>query len=316
MKKKLTIFMIVAALVICMIPVVSAEGNPALTVTPSTETVAPGGTVTVSVAIRSNPGHLSGEVKLTAPESLTLTAITQVMEDYDWGDDPEEKLPEKLPNGMSAIEYSLETAEVCWTSATEITGDFTIFTATYIVAETVEIGTELTITVDPVSFRNDWNEDSDPSVLEPITVASGSATVKVSDNVTVTTHAGSTAINYSVSGQVVTVTHTVPCKVGYWDADQSKYVAVTATANEDGSYSFTVPGGVTDVILVVKGDATGDGNVNNSDVTRLKAITLGKYTANTAINDFAAEVTGEGTLNNSDVTRLKAITLGKFTATW
>ena len=288
MKKNVIAFMIVAALLVCMIPSAFAVVQPALTVTSSAETVAPGGTVTVTVSLTNNPGNVCGVVTLIASEGLTLTAVTSPVDDD--------------------LQVNLATGKVCYT-ATELTdATVVLFTATYSVSKTAAEGSYTVVAS---------GEEFYTAAGANYAVANGSATIDVVavTDVTVTKHAGSANINYTVAGNVVTVTHMLPCKVGYWSESQGKYVAVPAVASGD-SYTFTVPEGVTDVILVVKGDATGDGIVNNNDVTRLKAITLGKFTAHTAENAFAAEVTGEGTLNNNDVTRLKAITLGKFAATW
>lgn len=121
-------------------------------------------------------------------------------------------------------------------------------------------------------------------------------------------------IPYTVSGNVVTTTSANACKLGYLDTN-GNYVAIAATANTDGSHSFTAPDGVTEVLLVVKGDATGDGKINNSDVTRMKAALLGKTTLS-ASGVFAADTTSDSKFNNSDVTRMKAALLGKTTLAW
>ena len=116
------------------------------------------------------------------------------------------------------------------------------------------------------------------------------------------------AINYTVEGSIVTVTHTAACKVGYWDATAGKYVAIPAVAN-GSSYNFTAPAGVTEVLLVVKGDVTGEGVVNLGDRLRLAK---GMLPANNANRDpiteawqiFVADVTGEGVVNLGDRLRL------------
>ena len=132
-------------------------------------------------------------------------------------------------------------------------------------------------------------------------------------DVVVTPVTGSATIDYTVVGQVVTVTHDVPCKVGY--LVDGAYVAVAAVANEDGSYSFAVPEGVTEVALVVKGDVNGDGKMNNTDKTRLNAYLLDKVELN-ALNLFASDATGDNTVNNTDKTRMNAVLLEKTTLAW
>ena len=120
-------------------------------------------------------------------------------------------------------------------------------------------------------------------------------------------------ISYTISGNVVTVTHDIACKVGYLSG--GTYVAIAPVANSDGSYSFTVPAGVTEVLLVVKGDVNGDGKVNTSDKSRLNAVLLNK-TSLTAEASFAADVNGDGKVNTSDKSRLNAVLLNKTTLTW
>ena len=120
-------------------------------------------------------------------------------------------------------------------------------------------------------------------------------------------------IDYTVSGNVVTVDHEAACKVGYLDG--TAYTAITATANGDGTYSFVAPDGVTDVILGVKGDANGNGSLDAGDCTRAKAVMLGKTTL-AAEATFLADANGNGSLDAGDCTRAKAAMLGKTSIAW
>ena len=134
------------------------------------------------------------------------------------------------------------------------------------------------------------------------------------DPVTVTDLSKANTDVYSVDGHTVTVTYSVPCKVGY--LKDGVYVALTAVASTDGnSYSFTVPYGVTNVIIVVKGDVNGDGVVDSSDVTRLKAAYLSKITLTDA-ELFAGDLENSGKVDSSSVTKLKAAFLDKIKLTW
>lgn len=119
---------------------------------------------------------------------------------------------------------------------------------------------------------------------------------------------------YTVDGHNVTVTYSLPCKVGYAEADGS-YTAIAATDNGDGSYSYVVPETIDEVIVVVKGDATGDGLTKANDCARMNATVLGK-TALTEEARFAADVTGDGVLKANDCARLNATVLGKTTLKW
>lgn len=143
----------------------------------------------------------------------------------------------------------------------------------------------------------------------------GTVTVEAAavTGVTVTAYPESLASAYSVNGQTVTVTYDKPCKVGYLGSD-GKYVAIPAVAS-GSSYAFTAPDGVTEVVLVIKGDVNGDGEIKKSDITRLNAAFLGKTSA-TAVQQFAGDIVEDGGIKKSDITRLNATFLGKTALTW
>ena len=146
-------------------------------------------------------------------------------------------------------------------------------------------------------------------------ISGGAVTVEAAavTGVTVTAYPESLASAYSVNGQTVTVTYDKPCKVGYLGSD-GKYVAIPAVAS-GSSYAFTAPDGVTEVVLVIKGDVNGDGEIKKSDITRLNAAFLGKTSA-TAVQQFAGDIVEDGGIKKSDITRLNATFLGKTALTW
>ncbi len=124
--------------------------------------------------------------------------------------------------------------------------------------------------------------------------------------------------DFTVDGNVVTVTYSVPCRLGYLDGE-GNYVAVSAVAVEgsENTYSFTVPEGVEEVVLVIKGDANQDGEFTNLDVTVGKAASLGRTNVPfTALGAFAADLSGEGEFTNYDVTLMKAASLGRYNLAW
>lgn len=105
---------------------------------------------------------------------------------------------------------------------------------------------------------------------------------------------------YTVSGQVVTVTYDKPCKVGYLSG--GKYVAAPAVASGSG-YAFTLPDGITEAILVVKGDVNGDGKIKAGDASLIQKYVVHKITlTNEAF--FAADVTGDGKVKAGDATNI------------
>lgn len=104
-------------------------------------------------------------------------------------------------------------------------------------------------------------------------------------------------IQYSVAGRVVTVTHSAAFVVGYWDETADQYIAIAATANADGSYSFDTAG-QENVVLLVIGDVNGDGQLTMADKTLLDDYLSGKSL--TPLQQFAADVNGNGKINSAD----------------
>ena len=137
--------------------------------------------------------------------------------------------------------------------------------------------------------------------------------VKPVTNVKVTAYG---EITHTVEGQVVTVTHTAACKVGYWDETAGKYVALTATKISDTTYSFTAPAGVTEVLLVVKGDTSLDGSFANQDITQMKLAFVGKKPITDKVARFAMDVSGDGDFANQDITQAKLAFVGKKAFAW
>lgn len=134
-----------------------------------------------------------------------------------------------------------------------------------------------------------------------------------SEGVTVTPQGTALEDAYTVSGQTVTVTYSIPCRVGYLDGD--KYVAITPTQEGD-SYDFVVPEGITDVVVVVKGDANGDGVITMADSTIARAVHNKKPINITEQAKFALDVNGDGSVTMADSTMLRAVHNKKITLKW
>ncbi len=122
--------------------------------------------------------------------------------------------------------------------------------------------------------------------------------------------------NYFIDGNTVTVIYELPCKIGYFDEELGCYVAIPASVNLDGSYSFTAPRRVTEVVLVVKGDADGDGNFSNYDVTLAKAAGMGRLQSYSPLQKFATDMNSDGDFTNYDVTLMKAVVMGRIEGSW
>ena len=124
---------------------------------------------------------------------------------------------------------------------------------------------------------------------------------------------GVSSDSYTIDGQTVTVQNALACRVGY--LKDGKYVALEATRTESGAYVFTAPEGVEQVLLVVKGDANGDGIVDVSDILRIKSCNLGTASLD-AVQLFAADASGDDMADVADILRIKAHILGKTTLEW
>ena len=121
-------------------------------------------------------------------------------------------------------------------------------------------------------------------------------------------------INYTVSGQTVTVNHSLACKVGYLSG--GKYVALTPTKNSNGTYTFTAPDGVTEVLLIVKGDVTGDGRINVGDTVKVYSHVKGTALLTDAKALFTADVTGDGRINVGDTVKVYSHVKATSLLTW
>lgn len=120
---------------------------------------------------------------------------------------------------------------------------------------------------------------------------------------------------YTVDGHNVTVTYSLPCKVGYENAD-GNYTAIVATDNGDGSYDYVVPEDIDEVVVVVKGDANSDGVVTLADSTRTKAVVNKKTSFVSDYAEFAANVNTDNEVTLADSTRTKAVVNKKTSFTW
>ncbi len=122
-------------------------------------------------------------------------------------------------------------------------------------------------------------------------------------------------ISTSVIGRVVTVAKDAPvCRIGYFKNDV--YVALDATKNADGSYNFVAPKDVDDVVIVLSGDADGDGAVNETDIADMKETVLSGDLSLGSPDDLAADVNGDGRVTAADIARLNAALKGKTDIEW
>lgn len=114
---------------------------------------------------------------------------------------------------------------------------------------------------------------------------------------------------HTVIGRVLTLEHSIACKVGY--LKDGKYVAIEATDNGDGTYKFVVPKDVSAVTVVVAGDVSGDGVVDANDNKALAASLMPEAAALTGAALLAADVNGNGEVNSADRTLIARSMLDK-----
>ena len=124
---------------------------------------------------------------------------------------------------------------------------------------------------------------------------------------------------YTVDGQTVTVTYDLPCKPGYLsgEGENAKYVALEAHKSEgsENTYTFEVPDGVDEVLLVIKGDTDSNGRVSQADSTKIKSY-LGDTADLDIMQRFAGDVNGDGRVSFVDSTKIKAVLAGVMSAFW
>ena len=125
--------------------------------------------------------------------------------------------------------------------------------------------------------------------------------------------AGISPSSYTIDGQTVTVQSELACRVGY--LQDGKYVALEATRTDNGAYVFTAPEGVEQVLLVVKGDANGDGKVTVADISQLLAHIL-RYITMDEVSQFAANADGNSSLTVADISTILAHILHYSTLEW
>lgn len=253
MKKIWSILM--AAMILCLAVSVPslAEGTPTLELRPSASSVQPDGEFTVELVIHNNPGIAGIRFAFQYDETLLQLTDANGQSLTDW------EVGIKAKQDETGEKVDRENA--VWAQGENWTGsDCCILRLTFRVLENAPMDTVTTIGITGLDIMN-------ASLQEvPFTATSATVTIQEEPPLSVTPSSSALSGTYTVSGQVVTVTYDKPCKVGYLSG--GKYVAAPAVASGSG-YAFTLPDGIAEAILVVKGDVNGDGKINIADVNRL-----------------------------------------------
>ena len=87
---------------------------------------------------------------------------------------------------------------------------------------------------------------------------------------------------------------------------------------EATTYEFACPANFDTsikLVVAVKGDVSGDGQINNLDSNQVKAASLQKLNL-VGVKKLAADVNGDGNINNLDSNQIKAASLAKLSFKW
>ncbi|MBR4035007.1 MAG: hypothetical protein IKJ04_09375 [Clostridia bacterium] len=261
--------------------VVFSSGVKEMSLTASSVSGAAGDTVEVEISVSDNPGIASLKFDVEYADCLTLEGVT-----FNSAFGPYATTPPVYSNPQRITLIS---------PFSECTVNGVLATLTFKIADDAPAG-EYDISLSYIQGET-YDSDFNDVVLYPV---GGSVTVgAAASSLSVETYLD---CEYEVSGRVVTVSSDAACKVGYKSG--VRYIALDALPNADGSYSFTAPDGVSEVLLVLKGDANLDGRVTAADLARINASKLGK-TAITSDAIFAGDVDRNSAVNDSDIDTIK-----------
>ena len=311
MKRTLMLSILLAVLLVFSFSAAVLAAEPmTITVETKADAVQVGDEVSLAVSIAGNPGFTNYEWTL----------------EYDEVSLEVKKVENKL-NGLFETREEIGRVNIGLIAANPISEDGTAFVVTFLVKQGAAEG----LSEVKISSKKLANVPENVEAIDAQYIAGGVTIASTTGNPTTgkpttgkpTTGEPTTGAikvrdievgteNYSVTGRTVTVTYPIACKLGYLEGD--KYVAITPTENGDGSYSFEVPAGIEEVLLVIKGDTNGDGEITTADAVKAQAAFLGHEVS--AESAFAAEVTGDGEITTADAVQIQAVFLEKHTFEW
>ena len=125
---------------------------------------------------------------------------------------------------------------------------------------------------------------------------------------------GDNAPTCRVDGQTLTVTCDRACVAAYKDAD-GNYVRLTPTANANGSYSYTLPEGVSEVTVAVRGDLDGDGKLTAKEARRvMTAVT--RADSLDALQMLCADLNGDGKISAMEARQILSAVTNSASVKW
>lgn len=120
--------------------------------------------------------------------------------------------------------------------------------------------------------------------------------------------------DFTVDGNVLTLTTDKVCKVGFEDVDG--YTAIEAIDNGDGTHSFNIPDGVSTVYVVRKGDVNLDGGITAQDADLLTRYIHGESVTIEPLGLFAGDTNNSGDVADSDAFVISAVVYGLLEFDW
>ena len=125
---------------------------------------------------------------------------------------------------------------------------------------------------------------------------------------------GDNAPTCQVDGQTLTVTCDRACVAAYKDAD-GNYVRLIPTANANGSYSYTLPEGVAEVTVAVRGDLDGDGKLTAKEARRvMTAVT--RADSLDALQMLCADLNGDGKISAMEARQVLSAVTNSASVKW
>ena len=125
---------------------------------------------------------------------------------------------------------------------------------------------------------------------------------------------GDNAPACQVDGQTLTVTCDRACVAAYKDAD-GNYVRLIPTANANGSYSYTLPEGVAEVTVAVRGDLDGDGKLTAKEARRvMTAVT--RAGSLDALQMLCADLNGDGRISAMEARQILSAVTNSASVKW
>ena len=125
---------------------------------------------------------------------------------------------------------------------------------------------------------------------------------------------GDNAPACQVDGQTLTVTCDRACVAAYKDAD-GNYVRLIPTANANGSYSYTLPEGVAEGTVAVRGDLDGDGKLTAKEARRvMTAVT--RADSLDALQMLCADLNGDGKISAMEARQVLSAVTNSASVKW